>query len=57
MIQGSATFEYDRQPSREKVESDYIDLMAERDINAHEAEFGADGSRNFPHREEKIPVP
>lgn len=53
LIQGSATFEYDRQPSREKVESDYIDLMAERDINAHEAEFGADGSRNFPHREEK----
>lgn len=52
LIQGSATFEYDRQPSREKVESDYIDLMAERDINAHEAEFGADGSRNFPHREE-----
>lgn len=52
LIQGSATFEYDRQPSREKVESDYIDLMAERDINAHEAEFGADGNRNFPHREE-----
>lgn len=52
LIQGSATFEYDRQPSREKVESDYIDLMAERDINAHEAEFGADGSRNFPHGEE-----
>ena len=52
LIQGSATFEYDRQPSREKVESDHIDLMAERDINAHEAEFGADGSRNFPHREE-----
>lgn len=52
LIQGSATFEYDRQPSREKVESDYIDLMAERDTNAHEAEFGADGSRNFPHREE-----
>lgn len=52
LIQGSATFEYDRQPSREKVESDYIDLMAERDINAHEVEFGADGSRNFPHREE-----
>lgn len=52
LIQGSAIFEYDRQPSREKVESDYIDLMAERDINAHEAEFGADGSRNFPHREE-----
>lgn len=26
--------------------------MAERDINAHEAEFGADGNRNFPHREE-----
>ncbi len=52
LIQGSAVFEYDRQPSREKVESDYIDLMAERDINAHEAEFGADGSRNFPHREE-----
>lgn len=52
LIQGSATFEYDRQPSREKVESDYIDLMAERAINAYEAEFGADGSRNFPHREE-----
>ena len=52
LIQGSATFEYDRQPSREEVESDYIDLMAERDIDAHEAEFGADGSRNFPHREE-----
>ena len=52
LIQGSATFEYDRQPSRERVESDYIDLMAERDIDAHEAEFGADGSRNFPHREE-----
>lgn len=53
LIQGSATFEYDRQPSREKVESDYIDLMAERDINAHEAEFGADGSRNFPHGEDE----
>lgn len=52
LIQGGATFEYDRQPSREKVESDYIDLMAERDIKAHEAEFGADGNRNFPHREE-----
>ena len=52
LIQGSATFEYDRQPSREEVENDYIDLMAERDIDAHEAEFGADGSRNFPHREE-----
>lgn len=52
LIQGSATFEYDRQPSRERVENDYIDLMAERDIDAHEAEFGADGSRNFPHREE-----
>lgn len=53
LIQSSAVFEYDGQPSREKVESDYIDLMAERDINAHEAEFGADGSRNFPHGEDE----
>ena len=37
-IQRRAVFEYDSKPSREKVEWDYIDLTAERAIDAHEAE-------------------
>lgn len=45
----SNVFEYDEQPTREKVEDDFLNLESQRDIDRHEAEFGADGSRVFPH--------
>lgn len=46
---GANIIEYDEAPTREKVEGDYADLEAARDIDRHEAEFGADGSRAFPN--------
>jgi hypothetical protein len=49
--EGEETFEYefDSQPSREDVESHHINFLSERDIDRQEAEYGADGSRAFPH--------
>lgn len=41
-------FEYEEKPTRQKVEDDYIDREAMRDIDRYEAEFGADGYRMFP---------
>lgn len=40
-------YEYDYLPSRDKVVSDHINKLSEEDIDRHEAEFGADGSRVF----------
>ena len=37
-VNGSTSFEYDHEPDREEVEDDYIDYVAERDIDRHEAE-------------------
>lgn len=37
------TFEYDSCPTKEKVESDMEDFVAEQILNEREAEFGADG--------------
>lgn len=45
----SNVFEYDEQPSRERVEDDFLNLESQRNIDRHEAEFGADGERVFPH--------
>lgn len=46
-------YEYDHKPSREDVISDHTDRLAEETIDRHEAEFGADGYRVFPDREEQ----
>ena len=43
----STMLEYNEKPSHEKVESDYTDYLAEKDFNAYEAEYGADGWRAF----------
>lgn len=48
-VNGQEFFEYDEGPTRETVESDYADRLAERQIDRHEAEFGADGNRAFPN--------
>lgn len=45
-------FEYDEKPSRKTVEGDFVDREAERAIDEHEAEFGADGRRAFPNLNE-----
>lgn len=51
------TYEYDERPSREKVEEDHLNHMAELDIDRHEAEFGADGNQTFPHlNDESQPI-
>lgn len=42
-------FEYDEKPTREQIEGNFIDREAERAIDEHEAEFGADGRRTFPN--------
>lgn len=49
-------YEYDHEPSREKVMSDHADKLAEEAIDRHdrhEAEYGADGYRAFPDHEAK----
>lgn len=46
-------YEYDHEPSREKVMSDHADKLAEEAIDRHEAEYGADGYRAFPDYEAK----
>lgn len=46
-------FEYDYKPSRGKVASDYVDKLAEEDLDRGEAEFGADGYRVFPEESDK----
>ena len=37
-VNGSVNFEYDHKPDREEVEDSYINYIAERDIDRHEAE-------------------
>jgi len=37
------TFEYDHNPEKVEVERDMGDFIAEKVLNEHEAEFGADG--------------
>lgn len=46
---GVYTYEYDRKPTQSDVEQTHLDKISEMDIDKHEAEFGADGSRNFPN--------
>lgn len=41
-------YEYDHEPSREKVISDHTDKLAEEDIDRGEAIYGADGYLAFP---------
>ena len=47
-----STFEYDEKPTREQVEDDFLNWEAQRAIDEHEAEFGADGRRAFPNLNE-----
>ncbi|SEU22416.1 Adenine-specific DNA methylase, N12 class [Lacrimispora sphenoides] len=46
---GGQTFEFDSRPNRFDVEDHYIHFLSMRDIDRHEAEYGADGRRAFPH--------
>lgn len=45
-INGNTHIEYDHKPDRAEIEEDYLNIMAERDIDRHEAEVFArfDGS-------------
>lgn len=58
--EGHTWFEYDHKPKKEEVQSAYANYLAEASIDAHEAEYGADGRRAFPHlndeKEEEIEV-
>ena len=51
-------FEYDYQPQRGEVEEDYLNEMAERDIDRHEAEVFAriEGSEDYPDSVEEPPL-
>ena len=44
-----AAFEYDHYPTRSEVSDDYLDLESERALDEYDREYGADGSRVFPH--------
>lgn len=55
-VNGKNFFEYDYEPARKEVESDFDNLEAERKFNEYEAEFGADGRRAFPHLNDDIAV-
>lgn len=52
------SFEYDYQPQRGEVEEDYLNEMAERDIDRHEAEVFAriEGSEDYPESDEEPPL-
>ena len=52
------SFEYDYQPQRGEVEEDYLNEMAERDIDRHEAEVFAriEGSDNAQDGVEEAPL-
>lgn len=47
-------YEYDHEPSREKVISDHTDKLAEEDIDRGEAIYGADGYPAFPGHQETV---
>ena len=51
IVNGKAAniIEYDKKPTREEVERDFINIEAARENDRHEAEFGSDGSRAFPN--------
>lgn len=42
-------------PTRSEVEDKHLNHISEIDIDRHEAEFGADGSRVFPHLNDPSP--
>lgn len=42
-------------PTRSEVEDKHLNHISEIDIDRHEAEFGADGYRNFPHLNDTKP--
>ena len=52
------SFEYDYQPQRGEVEEDYLNEMAERDIDRHEAKVFAriEGSDNAQDGVEEAPL-
>ena len=52
------SFEYDYQPQRGEVEEDYLNEMAERDIDRHEAEVFTriEGSEDYPENDEEQPL-
>ena len=52
------SFEYDYQPQRGEVEEDYLNEMAERDIDRHEAEVFTriEGSEDNPESDEEPPL-
>ena len=52
------SFEYDYQPQRGEVEEDYLNEMAERDIDRHETEVFTqiEGSEDYPEGVEESPL-
>lgn len=46
---GMYTYEHDVKPSRNDVEDEHLDHISQIALDRHEAEYGADGSRVFPH--------
>lgn len=46
---GTYIYEHGEKLSRSEIEEKHIDRLSEIDLNRHEAEYGADGSRAFPH--------
>lgn len=44
---GTYEYDFDGQPTRKDVEDSYLNDISMRDIDRHEVEFGADGSRAF----------
>lgn len=52
-VNGDTHIEYDHKPDRAEIEEDYLNIMAERDIDSHEAEVfarfeGSDDSLEQP---------
>ena len=54
LVNGQDHFEYDEGPTRERIESDYASVVAQREFDRYEAEFGADGRRAFPNLNDDI---
>lgn len=46
---GVYNYEFDAKPTRGHVEEEHINRISELDIDAHEAEYGADGNSAFPY--------
>ena len=46
---GMYTYEHDVKPSRNDIEDEHLDHLSQIALDRHEAEYGADGSRVFPH--------